>query len=166
MRRGTTWLRWRKAATKGGEQDQAEARNSGSKLWFDSLPEDHPLKELARRLAPVLQGEDRHATLGLLSGNVADLPPAARKVLLQWMFEVSTDPKKRAAFRSIASDLAMARYRRVTLADLGIDEQTRSRGAKKKLNEGDRQREAVRVLRRARRIRSPRTQGPSTSPTT
>ncbi|MBK8977528.1 MAG: ABC transporter permease [Planctomycetes bacterium] len=98
---------------------EAAQRAERARQWFESLPQEHPLRDLVARLAAAGVSFDA-ASLRDGEGLNA-LPPDARKVLMGWFRDVAGDPEKVQALRSLASDISLGRYRRVSLQELGID---------------------------------------------
>lgn len=124
-----------KAVSEGSDEDKAKARQQIHD-WYATLDPDHPLKELERRLEPYV---DAFSPEGALGGSdddwMGNLPPEARREVRLWSLSVATDPEKAAQLGALASSIALARYRRVPLAALGVDSDDDPDAAIKELNQ-------------------------------
>jgi ABC-2 type transport system permease protein len=126
-----------RAATDGSEADQDAVRRKVQD-WYATLPADHPLRDLERRLAPYVESFDPSQVMG--GTEAPELPAEAKAEIFRWAMEASRDPERAAALKSIASGIALARYRSVPLAEFGIedldpDDPGAIEQARKRLNE-------------------------------
>ncbi|MBI5852115.1 MAG: hypothetical protein HZB39_13965, partial [Planctomycetes bacterium] len=126
------------AQASGSAEAKAEARTRIGN-WFASLPTDHPIHDLLQRLAPIV-GELGAADLldpELATDEMAAKlrSPEAMKVITGWVFEAAKDPKRAGLLRSLASGIALARYRRVPLDELGVASDAAPEAVEKALND-------------------------------
>ena len=129
-------LRAIQAAATADDPAERDAGQQRLRDWYETLPDDHPLVELRARLEAV--GGDADVDLDQIlqpGAGVSGLPPAVAAELRKWVFEVAAQPERLEKLTSMASGLSLSRYRRVELAEFGLEPDADAETVEARLNE-------------------------------